>query len=679
MPQTQDKSLAHQLKNYLVSMLMITALVASAPFGAVVSATNSSGTCAAEDSYILNKNGSYENSKCSWNPKDGTTKIKAKQNYSYNPESGAWDNEKWRYDKNQGKYVENVPAPTPQNQRVTRQPIQDKGNGYQTPNDIEQPIKSTPKTGGNSSSTNKKLSDKAKAQLSNYNDTEISNKVTSNATSGDATVANNTKAGNATSGDASATVNLINMLKSGWDWGAKGLTTFVADIFGNVFGDIVLDPNKIAGSGGGDKKISSERELELDINNKENTSINNEIEIDANSGNANVTGNTVGGSAKSGDANAIANIINLIGSSISSGDSFVGMLNIHGNLNGDILLPPGVIDQILAANSNAEVNIKQNGDIDVNNNSNQSINNNISTIATSGNANVEQNTSAGNATSGEATNKIAILNLTGREVNASNSLLVFVNVFGKWVGLIMDAPKGTTAAAVGGNVEVNRTSELKADIEAESNQTINNDVSLNARSGDANVSQNTVAGDASSGNANTAANITNIINSSFKVDDWFGVLFINVFGEWIGSFGKDTEAGERPRLNTVPVVKKPLEKSIQSNNKPQENSYSSLGSTQDSPGQATPFEQLLTSVGDNDADSQKDQSSSATTSRELPDKLALSSSEADESPKQKDEKRKESPAPGWIISAGGFMLGASLIGTERLLSGREARRRSANF
>lgn len=671
MPQQRDRSPKCQLKNYLVSMLMVAALVASPPIGAV-SATNSTGTCSAEDSYALNKDGSYENSKCVWNPEDGTTKVKGKQNYSYNPEAGAWDTEKWRYDKNQGKYVDNTPVPASQNQGLA-QPTKEQPRGYEALNNKDRTLKNSSGGANDTSSSNAKLSDKAKTQLENYHNTEISNKVTSNAVSGDATVANNTKGGDATSGDASAVVNLINMLKSSWDWGATGLKTFVADIFGNVFGDIVLDPNKITGPDDGNKKITSERELELDINSEENTSINNDVNVTAGSGNANVTSNTLGGNATSGDASAIANIINLIGSSITSGDSFVGMLNIHGNLNGDILLPPGVIDQILAANGNAEVNVSQNGNIDVKNNSNQSINNNINTNAATGNATVEQNTAAGNATSGDATNQIALLNLTGREVNAKNSMLVFVNVFGKWVGLIMDAPKGSTAAAVGGGVAANKTIDIDADITTESNQTINNNVNLNANSGDATVARNTIGGDATSGDANTAANITNILGSSFEVDDWFGVLFINVFGEWIGSFGVDTEAGERPESHKGPVNKKLSKKVTHAHEKPQSASWPGLTLAQGSSSQATPFEHMLNSF--NDSNESSSSAKTVSTTRELPDKLVLSSNRADTPVDKNGEKDKQAASPGWIISAGGVLLGASLIGTERFLSGRETRQR----
>jgi hypothetical protein len=38
-------------------------------------------------------------------------------------------------------------------------------------------------------------------------------------------------------------------------------------------------------------------------------------------------------------------------------------------------------------------------------------------------------------------------------------------------------------------------------------------------------------------------NLVNIVNSHFSLSGWLGILFINVFGTWNGSFGVDTAAG----------------------------------------------------------------------------------------------------------------------------------------
>ena len=55
--------------------------------------------------------------------------------------------------------------------------------------------------------------------------------------------------------------------------------------------------------------------------------------------------------------------------------------------------------------------------------------------------------------------------------------------------------------------------------------------------GNATVSGNTTGGNAKSGNANTAVNIANLMNDQLNLSNWFGVLFINIFGNWMGSMG----------------------------------------------------------------------------------------------------------------------------------------------
>jgi hypothetical protein len=161
--------------------------------------------------------------------------------------------------------------------------------------------------------------------------------------------------------------------------------------------------------------------------------------------------------------------------------------------------------------------------------------NTITSSASTGSAAVAGNTKAGSATSGNASTKVTVFNLTGNQVIGANALLVFVNVSGKWVGVLMNAPAGATAAAFGSGITGNTIND--AVISAANDSAINNNITLAAKSGDATVADNTSAGNANTGNANTAANLLNINNAGFNLSGWFGVLFIKIFGDWYGSFG----------------------------------------------------------------------------------------------------------------------------------------------
>lgn len=465
--------------------------------------------------------GLWENAYYTWDPTTQMFSPKTPLNYSYNPATGKWDTTEWVYDAPSGKYVPNVKT-------VVSDPDVISNTGPNSNNQVDQTV--------NNNGT-----------FDNFFNAAISNTSTSHATSGDATVSNNTSGGGATSGDASGLVNILNILQSNWN--PQNLpTVFNADINGDVTGDLVLDPNIIQHTGPGSTSgINATRNNNLTINSDANGTINNDITLDAASGSAGVTGNTSGGDATSGDANVVANLINVLNSAITDGHAFIGNININGNLDGDILLPPGFLEQLISnsgPSSNVSTSQTTNNSVVANFNDNQTINNLTNLNATSGKADVSGNTTAGTAKTGKADTNLTVLNLTGQQVIGKNTILVFINVRGHWVGALMNAPGGSNSAAYcGGNCTINSLSSNNATINETSHNTINNNLNLNALSGNASVSGNTKAGNATSGNASASANILNISGSDLAAMDWLGILFINVNGFWNGSFGFNTSAG----------------------------------------------------------------------------------------------------------------------------------------
>lgn len=482
----------------------------------------------ASHTYTLNsETGLWENDQYTWDPATQQTTPKTTPTYSYNPATGMWDTTEWRYDAPSGSYVEN-PVSTP------TAPLGSESN-------LESPSASSSLAPTYSGSGEDTLPTKAKGIFDLFYNAAISNHTSVNSSTGDATVSGNTLGGSATSGNALSIANLINLLQSSWDFMAQGgLDTFVANLFGDVHGDITLDP--------GAASTSSLPVADIEINSSTSSAINNDVQVGASSGNAAVTTNTEAGDATSGDATAMANLVNAINSSISAGQSFFGIVNIFGDFDGDILFSTP-LGSLLSGSPSNQVSPTT----AVNNNSSQTIDNNVTANATTGDATVTKNTSAGSATSGDSQSTITLLNLTGRQIVGQNALLVFVNVFGTWVGLIVDAPAGTNAAAIG-NASNSGIVGASASLDSNDNQTITNNLQLSADTGDATVSNNTTAGNAKSGNATTAANIVNISSSTLSLTDWFGILFINVFGNWHGSFGVDTEAGNQVAAETAPVA-----------------------------------------------------------------------------------------------------------------------------
>lgn len=442
--------------------------------------------------YIYNpETGLWENDHYTWDPVTKKTTIKQSE-YTYNPDTKTYDTPDWQYNPASGKY-EATPPPAP---TVT-------------------------------SSTDNNLN------------ATLDNTITSNAQTGDATVSGNTTAGDATTGNANVMANVINLLQSSFSTVGDngGVVTFMANIPGDVSGNLMVDPGSIAQNQTASSSLQAAQGVK--VNNDVNGQINNALLLNASSGNAGVIANTTAGNATSGNANAVANIVNMMNSSVGANQSFVGVINVQGDLVGDILLPQGFLDSLIASNapgSNNSSNTDLSSSSTTNNNVNQAITNNVSATAGTGNATVDHNTAAGSGSSGHATTNLTVMNLTGSDIIGNNALLVFVNVGGQWTGLIMNAP-GSTSAALGGGITQDKTISQTFDINNNVNQGINNDVMVNAQSGDATVAGNTRAGNATSGNATATVNLANVINSHISLANWFGVLFINIGGNWNGSFG----------------------------------------------------------------------------------------------------------------------------------------------
>jgi hypothetical protein len=355
----------------------------------------------------------------------------------------------------------------------------------------------------------------------------ISHDINADATSGSAIVANNSQAGSATTGSAASTATILNVANAN-GLSANSFDTFECNVNGDVEQDLVIDPGSLlpictTTTVGSNDQSSPNQSLQSGAS---LVDILNNIVLSANTGDATVDNNTEAGSATSGDATALANIVNIVNSSITAQNSFLGIINIYGSLKGNILVPQSLVDSLVGTSGASVIPAGT-----------TTIDNNINATATTGEANVAGNVVGGSAATGDATTSLTVLNLTGQEVIAKNSLLVFVNVLGKWMGLIVPAA-GSNTALLGGGVQNGSANGAIGATEQTGGSTVNiaNNVNVNATTGNANVTGNIQAGDATSGNAKAGVNVLNVTNSNFLLDNWFGVLFINVLGSWLGDF-----------------------------------------------------------------------------------------------------------------------------------------------
>lgn len=458
-------------------------------------------------------------------PSTTTEQAAPEKTYTYNASTGKWDSNEWYFNPTTGRY-ESVVVPS-----STLQPTNDTTT-----------VESTG-TPAPTASPDAQATDAGIQALESDSNLNVDTTIDADAQSGDASVLRNTTGGNATSGDASSSATIINSVNSAISAGDnEKAAQFTYDVMGDVNGDIMLYPMML--------KTMLEAEADTtsqSITARNTNQLTNNVTLTAESGNATVSKNTSAGNATTGSAQAVANIVNILNSMIAARQSFTGTINIYGSLEGDILIAPDFIPQMLASNKDLQVATLDKQTIETQ--SQDTIINTVALAAESGSAVVQGNTKAGSATTGDADTNVVIFNLSGHDIIASDSLLVFVNVLGKWVGVIVDAPDGATSALIGNNVIKNEAMPDLA-VDAVTTNTITNNVTLVARTGDAIVADNTNAGNATSGNATALANIANISNTQVGIGNWFGILFINVFGKWYGSFGVNTSYGNMPQAPT---------------------------------------------------------------------------------------------------------------------------------
>ncbi len=513
----------------------------------------------------------------------------------WDPLSGHWQSPYYRYDAFLDRYWVLTSAEVAANQAAEAQ-------RQQTAATLNQLFGTDPLNSGNGagSTNNASLTNINNALLQLASLATINNNQNSNALSGDASANENVGGAMATTGLASVVSNLLNIINSALSWGGGGLTTFVKNIFGDHTGDITINP--VASNSGSTGQIGSfnpaaggvssnqgngadstntattTNQNDLTIVNKPSGTINNNLGLLAQSGNAEANQNVGGANATSGNALVDLNILNLINSVIGAGDMFVGMLNVFGNLNGDILFPTGFLDSVSAGSpstggsqasnigngagstNNADINSANNTTI--NNNPSALFNNNINLAAGSGSATTNENVGGAAATTGDAKTTSNLFNFFNNNLFGDNAVLVFVNVMGHWVGGIMNLPSnpnGTEAGLLTGNATVSNVgngadSTNNASVNNTNNTNItnsptgviNNNITAGAYSGNATANENVDGAKATSGDATVFSNVANFFGSQLNLKKFFGVMFINIFGDWTGKVNEDTAAGNSP-------------------------------------------------------------------------------------------------------------------------------------
>lgn len=412
------------------------------------------------------------------------------------------------------------------------------------------------------------------------NNAEIGNDLNLNTNTGESSASQNVGNSAITTGDANTSGTIVNTVNTN----TTGLAVSEFNVVDDTTGDLILDfaagcilgcgifdPVSISNTDNGSNSTNNAG-VEQIVNNEtfqnNEATVENNTTLTANSGYNQANQNTGGDSTiTTGDANVSANVINFLNNNIA-GNVILGVVNIFGDLIGDIILPQDTLTAPLASVGNTGNGADSTNsaliDNTVSNTTFQTndafIQNNLNFEANTGGNETSKNT-GGNSLieTGEATIESQTLNIANSNINGGDWWLVLVNEAGSWIGNILGSPAGSnTAGSEGTQFTVNPNGDITvtnqgngADSQntAEVNQTTNtstvqnniasiiNNLNLFANTGNNSASKNT-GGDSTikTGDANVVANLVNFVNNNIVGDGRLTITIVNVFGSWIGDF-----------------------------------------------------------------------------------------------------------------------------------------------
>lgn len=408
---------------------------------------------------------------------------------------------------------------------------------------------------------------------------------------------------NINTGDANTTGTVITTVNTN----VEGIMISEFNVVDDHVGDILLDFSKncISGcvnnpltainSGNGSNSTNTGN---LNEDNESNTIQTNDafigsnLDLSADSGN-NTSSYNVGGDSNitTGDANVNANVLTFANNNIA-GDVVYAVVNIFGDLIGDILFPEEFMANCCGASSNSANSGNGSGSInsantDIENVENTFQSNDANIVnelifdTTTGNNETSKNT-GGNSTinTGNTSVDANVLNIANSNIVDGNMWLVLVNEAGNWIGKILGAENdanfagsnGTefivdengmiTASNVGNGSGSDNTSDVllsNVDNTTQSNNAdIHNTLNLSANTGGNQASNNT-GGDSNikTGDAKIVANLVNFVNNNIKGNGKLFVTVVNVFGSWFGDFvspGKTKEVDNTDHATGSPSL-----------------------------------------------------------------------------------------------------------------------------
>lgn len=437
--------------------------------------------------------------------------------------------------------------------------------------------------GANSTNTGALVSDATSVTVQD-NQATVGNTLDQVSVTGQNTASKNVGSTTITTGDANTSGTIITAVNTNVD----GIAVSEFNIADDHVGDIILDfatgctigcqngdttiLNKGNGTGSTNTGALDSTTNDLSFQNND-ADIVNSMTLGADSGNNTADKNTGGDTnITTGDANVSASSLTFANNNIE-GNVIYGIVNIYGDLTGDIIFPEELFGSVCCPSTNNTVKNIGNGSGSTNSGTiaqttndesfqtnNAAIDSTLILDADSGGNSTSKNTGGNtNIETGNTSVTAQVVNVANANLDNANWWLVLVNEAGNWVGQIFGAdPNSNYAGAPGTEFSVNDAGEISVanigngsdstntgTVNQTSNTTtvqnndavITNTLNLSANTGGNKANKNTGGNESiKTGDATIIANVVNFVNNNIIGNGKLYVTVVNVFGSWLGDF-----------------------------------------------------------------------------------------------------------------------------------------------
>jgi uncharacterized repeat protein (TIGR01451 family) len=279
----------------------------------------------------------------------------------------------------------------------------------------------------------------------------------------------------------------------------------------------------------------------LTVNNENDVESQNELEVSGSTGNN--TASSVyeeSASIETGNATAGGSVINFFNTTILDSNGFLLFLNSLSQSEGSIDLRE--LFNFNSSDGDDELCriFTCFGDVSVQNNNNANINNDVTVNASTGGNNSESADGDSTIKTGDAYASSNVVNVVNTNIVGANYMVSVINLFGDWFGeLIFPNAEKIMELFRGGK----KLEDSNLSVENNNTAIIGNNVETTASTGGNSAVSEDGESMIETGNAVSASNVINEVNTNYTNVDSFLVIF-RIYGQWIGTvFNLPTELG----------------------------------------------------------------------------------------------------------------------------------------